>query len=135
LSETFLILRIQRDVTPSVCRPSCKMASIFCLIFLTLELSRQILEISSFRIHKQIRQMGAELFHECKRTDRHEADIVAFRSFVKVPKSRVTNTLYSENVILTSMYTWLAPPLIFMLVLAVTPQLVSRCRKILSLRL
>jgi hypothetical protein len=41
---------------------------------MTLELSRQIFEKSSYQIHNLIRQMGAELFHADRRMGKHEAN-------------------------------------------------------------
>jgi len=70
---------------------------LFCQIFVTLELSRQIFEKSSYQIHNLIRQMGAELFHADRRTDRHVKLIVAFRNFAKVPKNKVTKTLIPKT--------------------------------------
>jgi hypothetical protein len=75
LSETFVVLRIQQDVTINAYRYICK-HHYFCQILIKIEVCQEILENPWTYNFMNIRPVEAELFHADGQMDIHyEANI------------------------------------------------------------
>jgi hypothetical protein len=72
-SETFIILRTERDMITNVYRSSCKDS---CQILMKLEFNRQISENTQISNFMKIRPVGAEFFHAGEQVDGHEGKLL-----------------------------------------------------------
>ena len=110
LSEKFFILRrTERDVIKNVYWSSCKVHIIFVRFWWNLNFLNRYSKSTQISNLMEVRPMGAELFHEYRRTD-GRTDItkltVAFRNFANEPKKLNTCTFFRHSLQCWSSYFW-----------------------------